>query len=659
MLSCFVPFVKFVQITMKSLPAFVFLLLIPLNLFAQKPTSSQKKIELLYNEALNLSRDGNSAKSEQLLYEILKLDSAWYMAHFALADLAHEAGKSKAEIENLQKGLAISGDSYIGGFKFLAEALFKNGDYSEALSRMEHYATLKKSLNSAEQLLLASCRFSVEAVSHPVPFHPVNPGDSINTDAAEYWPSLNAEANKLVFTRLETKEKNGQKIPRPQEDFYYAIYDTISWHKAKPVGPPVNTDENEGAQTLSADGKLLIFTGCGRSDGVGSCDLYISVNKNGKWTVPVNMGEPVNSGAWESQPALSADGENLYFVSSRAGGKGNMDIWKAEKTGVSTSGVPQYGNVTNVTEINTPGNDLSPFIHADSNTFYFSSDGRPGLGGTDIYMTRLKNGNLSEPVNLGYPINSNRNEDGLFVERSGERAWFSSNRNTDHSWDIFYFNLPDWLMPDPVSYMKGTVVDAGTFKKLSVDIVLTNLSTKKVVRRITPAENDGEFLVCLPSGINYGLNISRKGYLFASENISLVNGNSQKKPQEVKILLMPVKTGAFTTLSNIFFETNSFQLTDESQTQLDEITQFMLQNPGVVVEVVGHTDHVGTKEYNLELSAKRAEAVVLELKKRNVEPWRLKSRGAGFAFPVGDNETEEGRRANRRTEFLIKEVRRE
>ncbi len=644
---------------MRLLFAFVLLIILPAGIYAQKTTSSQKKIEALYNEALTLSQQGNSLKSVQRLYEILKLDSTYYLARFALADLNHEAGKSEEEIENLERGLAHSGDSYPAGFKFLAEALYKKGDYSEALTRIEHYSALKKTINHAEQLLLASCRFASEAVKHPVTFQPIDPGDSINTEAEEYWPSLNAEANELVFTRLITKDKEGKKIAYPQEDFYYSLSDSGRWHKAKPLGPPVNTEENEGAQTLSADGRLLIFTGCGRADGIGSCDLYISVNKDGKWTLPVNMGEPVNSGAWESQPSLSADGETLYFVSSRKGGKGNMDIWKAEKTGTSPDGVPQFGNVTNVAELNTPGNDLSPFIHADGKTCYFASDGRPGMGGTDLFMTRLENNKWTDPVNLGYPINTFRNEEGLTVEIGGEKAWFTSNRNPGHGRDIFYFTLSDSLRPDPVSYLKGFVVDALTGKKLKANIVLSNLKTNKVVRSISQEENEGDFLVCLPSGNNYGLNITRKGYLFSSENLSLVDGYTKNRPREITIRLQPVVAGTFTTLKNIFFETNSWQLREESQTQLDEMVQFMKQNPGIVMELVGHTDRVGTESYNLELSKKRAETVASELVKRGIEPYRIKSRGAGFSVPVGDNATEEGRSANRRTEFWIKEVKNE
>ena len=638
---------------MKLLFTLALFLLFPIGMYAQKATSSQKKIEALYNEALTLSQQGNSVKSDQRLHEILKLDAAYFPALFALADLSHEAGKEDEELGFLQKGLTISGNSYPAGFKFLAQILYKRGDYTTALDRIEYFSSLQKSLKPDEQLLLESCRFSVFAVRHPVPFQPIDPGSSISTDAEEYWPSLNAESNELIFTRMLTKDDNGLKIKNLQEDFYVSHRDSGYWKKAVPLGPPVNTGENEGAQTLSADGRLLIFTGCGRTDGIGSCDLYISVYEHDRWTVPVNMGEPVNSGAWESQPSLSADGQTLYFVSNRRGGKGNMDIWKAVKTSVSPDGLPMFGNVTNVAELNTFGNDHSPFIHPDGKTLYFATDGRPGLGGNDIFVTRLIGDTWSQPVNLGYPINTNRNEEGLVVEISGDKAWYTTDTNTSHGRDIFYFTLPDSLKPEPVSYLKGIVTDAVTGLRISSDIVLSDLKANKTVTNITAAENQGDFLICLPSGMNYGLNVTRKGYLFYSENISLSKVYSKLSPKEDSIRLQPIVPGAFTTLRNVFFETNSWQLEPESTTQLDEMARFMTGNPDVVMEVTGHTDRVGTEAYNLELSRKRAETVVTELKKRNIEAWRLKSRGMGYAVPVGDNNTEEGRSANRRTEFKV------
>jgi len=641
---------------MKLLTIIVTFLLLSGTLCAQRSASLQKKVTALYAEALGYSQQGNAMKSAALLKELLKKDPSYFMAYFALADLSHEAGDAEAEIGFLQQGLALSGDSYPAGFKFLAEVLFKGGAYLEALSCIDHFSQLKKKLLPAEQLLLESCHFSAKAQRNPLLFQPINPGDSINTDAEEYWPSLNAEANELVFTRLETMSSTGQRIPKPQEDFYISRSDSNGWRKAISVGPPVNTEENEGAQTLSADGKWLIFTGCGRPDGIGGCDLYLSVNRNGSWTIPVNMGEPVNSGAWESQPTLSADGETLLFVSSRIGGKGKMDIWMARKTGTSGDGFPQFEEVSNVAELNTAGNDLSPFLHADGKTIFFASDGRPGLGGSDLFTSTVEGNHFSDPVNLGYPLNTYKNEEGLVVELSGARAWYSSDRNPGHGRDLYYFDLPDTLRPQPVSYLKGKIVDAKTGLKVKANIVLSDLATNRIVRTISPAEHEGEFLVCLPSGINYGLTITRKGYLFASEHISLLDGFSKTRPKEIMVQLNPIVAGTATTLKNIFFETNSWKLKEESTTQLNEMTKFMQDNPGVVVEVVGHTDKVGTEVYNLELSRKRAESVVQALVQRKIDPGRITGRGAGFSEPVGDNTTEEGRSANRRTELMVKAV---
>ena len=641
---------------MKLLTVIVTFLLLSGTLCAQRSASLLKKVTALYAEALDCSQQGNATKSAALLKELVKIDPTYFMAYFALADLSHEAGDSEMEIGYLRQGLALSGDAYPAAYKFLAEGLFKNGIYAEALAAMGKFVKLKSTISPADQLLLESCRFSVQAQLHPLPFQPLNLGDSINTAAEEYWPSLNAAANELVFTRLETKSSAGKNLQHPQEDFYISRRDSVGWHKAVAIGPPVNTAENEGAQTLSADGKWLIFTGCGRSDGVGSCDLYISINRNGNWSMPVNMGEPVNSGAWESQPSISADGETLFFVSSRIGGKGKMDIWKACKTGISEDGFPLFGAVSNLAELNTAGNDLSPFLHADGKTIFYASDGKPGLGGSDLFTATLEGNHFKDPVNLGYPLNTHKNEEGLIVELSGERAWFSSDRNSERGKDLFHFVLPDSLRPAPVSYLKGVVKDAKTGLNIQAGIVLSDLTTGGVVRTISPAENEGEFLVCLPSGINYGLTISRKGYLFASENISLLDGFTQTRPKEIVVQLNPIVVGTATTLKNIFFETNSWKLKEESTTQLNEMTKFMQDNPGIVVEVVGHTDKVGTVGYNLELSRKRAESVVQALIQRKIDPGRITGRGAGFSEPVGDNTTEAGRSANRRTEFLVKEV---
>jgi len=624
---------------------------------AQNNSAVIKKVESLYNEARINAQSGDRGKAISLLNQILKIDPQYDMAWFGLADIYHESKELQNEKEALEKGLAIGEDHFPPAYKFLAELLFREAAYQEALKNMEQYNRLKKTLNPGESRLLASCQFAVKAVNSPVAFKPENAGASINTPDEEYWPSLNGESNTMVFTRLMVKDKDGRKIPYPQEDFYVSKKDSSGWQNALPLGPPVNTPENEGAQCISADGRLLFFTGCGRPDGLGSCDIYMSVRQKGKWSDPINLGAPVNTMAWESQPSVSADGNWLYFTSNRAGGKGKMDIWRGEKTAVSPEGFPVYGNVVNIEQINTPGNDLSPFIHADGKTLYFSSDYWPGMGGKDLFRFRLDSARTNPPRNLGYPINTSADEDGLVVEVSGEKAWYASDKNGFGGRDIFWFLMPESLKPDPVSWVKGRIISRKTREPVSSNIVLNDLVTNKVLQHQYSFENEGEFLFCLPKGHNYGLNISKEGFLFHSENFNLLETFDRQKPLKLEISLDPIETGKTTILRNIFFETDSFNLKPESKVQLLEMVDYMKKNPGLVIEIGGHTDNQGSEKYNLNLSEQRAAAVVRYLAANGISSQRLNSKGYGFSIPVTDNLTEQGRAQNRRTEFKILENR--
>jgi len=631
----------------------IILFAVAFNCISQNNKASDKKIESLYNEAKANAQAGDKVKAIALLKQVLKNDPQYYMAFFGLADIYHETKERQLEKDALVNGLRISLDRFPGGYKFLAELLYAEAAYAEALKNMEQYNRLKKTLTIEENRLLESCRFASKAIESPVAFHPENAGEAINTTEDEYWPSLNGESNALVFTRLITKDAAGKKIAYPQEDFYVSQKDSAGWQNALPLGPPVNTGENEGAQCISADGRLLFFTGCGRPDGLGSCDIYMSVRQKGKWSEPVNLGNPVNSNFWESQPSVSADGRLLYFTSNRKGGKGKMDIWRAEELGVSPEGFPVYGKVINMESVNTSGNELSPFIHADGKTLYFASDFWPGMGGKDLFFITLDSTKTSLPQNLGYPVNTSANEEGLVVEVSGDCAWYTANNTGFGGRDIFTFQLPEALKPQPMSWVKGKVINRKTGQLILSEIVLNDLVGNKLIQHLYPFENEGEFLFCLPSGHNYGLNISKPGYLFHSENFNLLATNNRHQPLTLTIALDPIETGKTTILKNIFFETDSFSLKPESKGQLKEIVDFMKTNPGLVIEIGGHTDHQGTDNYNLVLSGKRANAVVQSLVEMGVPSARLKSKGYGFAIPVADNSVEEGRALNRRTEFKI------
>jgi outer membrane protein OmpA-like peptidoglycan-associated protein len=622
---------------------------------AQNRDALNKRSGSMYNEAKLLAQSGDRTHAIDILANVIKKDPHFFMAYFGLADIYHELKNLQKEQEYLESGLRFGADQYPDGYKFLAELLYSNALYDDALKNIVHYAQLKPTLTTVENRLLESCRFSVSTIQSPIAFHPENAGPAINSDADDYWPSLNGEGNTIVFTRLLKTDQQSRTLAHPQEDFFISRKDSAGWQIASPLGPPINTFDNEGAQSLSADGRLLFFTGCGRPDGLGSCDIYMSVKQNEVWSEPINLGAPVNSGAWESQPSISADGKWLYYTSNRSGGKGKMDIWRAERLGVSAKGFPVYGRISNLSTLNTQGNELSPFIHPDGKTLYFASDFWPGLGGNDLFIIELDSLGKVPPRNLGYPLNTNANEEGLMVEVSGDRAWYTASDRGFGGRDIFTFLMPENLKPHKTSWVKCKVIDRKTNRPLASDVVVNDLTSNAQIQHQFSFENEGEFLFCLTSGHNYGFNISKEGYLFHSENYNLLVTADRIKPLSMVISLDPIEVGKITVLKNIFFETDSYKLKPESNGQLKEMVDFLTKNPKVNVEIGGHTDDQGANDYNKILSEKRASTVAKYLTDKGIASTRVHSKGYGFDHPLADNKTDEGRAQNRRTEFKIVE----
>jgi outer membrane protein OmpA-like peptidoglycan-associated protein len=412
---------------------------------------------------------------------------------------------------------------------------------------------------------------------------------------------------------------------------------------------PLNTEQNEGAQTLSSIGQYMYFTACDRRGNIGSCDIYFSAYNGKTWSQPTNLQRPVNTQYWESQPSVTADGRMLFFCSNRPGGFGGKDIWYSV---INSAG--RWKEPVNMGRIvNTAGDEVSPFIHFDGKTLYFSTDGRTGMGGSDIFMARMnEDSTWSEPKNLGYPINTASDEMGLIIESSGRKAYFSTVRDKAFGKDIFSFDLYDSIRPAPVAYLNGRVVNKTNGAPVQADYELINLSTKKLTVNAS-TDSRGNFLVCLPSGYNYGLNVSRKGFLFYSENFMFEGEHSAREPLNKKIELTSVKVGEKMQLSNVFYEFDSWQLRQESLIELDLLVRMLTDNPGIIIEVGGYTDSTGSDEYNLTLSEKRALSVVDYLRSKGIDQGRLVHKGYGNSSPLADNENDEGRRLNRRTEVKI------
>ena len=625
-------------------------------------TEAQQKDEYTTenNRAIRRFEDGTSHfdkreydEAIRQMKRAIRADKTFIEAYLVLADLYHIKNKPEKEIEAYQKGLKIKPDFYPRGFLFLGLAHFGLGQYKQARIAFERFLEFEDTRLSRQKEAkekISSCNFALEAMANPVPFEPTNIGPGVNSEANEYFPRITADEETLVFTKLVTdphRTFRGEAFQH--EDFYVSHKTDTGWTQAESMGAPLNSKMNEGAHSLTTDGYIMIFTACQRSDSKGSCDLYLSINQNNEWTDPVNLGRPVNSGSWESQPSISPDGKTLYFVSNRPGGLGKMDIWKSElKNGF-------WGKPENLgPPINSPDNDKSPFIHFDNRTLYFASDRDPGMGGLDLFMSQKDStGKWEKPKNLGYPINTHRNEEGLIVNTRGNTAYFSSNRGDQNGEDIYSFSLYSEVRPNQVSCIKWKVYDIDTHEPLKSDFELIDLATLDTAMEAKSRPGTGKFLLCLPSGKDYALTVSKKGYLFFSENFALKAKNTYQEPLHIDVPLQKIEIGKTIVLKNIFFKTDSFSLKSESRAELMKLVRFMKRNQRLVAEISGHTDSRGSEKYNQELSEKRAKSVYDFLIMHGISVDRLTYKGYGESKPVATNKTAKGRAQNRRTEFTI------
>jgi len=618
---------------------------LPFTLLAQQRQYSTTNKEALKDFALaNQNLDENLYNDAlELLQKAVRADSNFIEAHAQLADLYRLMRRHGEAVWQYHKVIVLNPE-------FNRSVYLKAGDeeitiarYADAEQHLEKYLTypnLTAQNNAFAEKLLTDCKFSIVAIQHPVAFKPINMGPEINTADDEYMPVATADESMLIFTR---KINNN-------EDFYKSVKVDGKWQTATYLSDHINTPQyNEGAQSISQDGKYLFFTGCNRPDGLGHCDIYIAQKKGDDWGKPFDLNPPVNTPGWEAQPSISADGKTLFFVSNRKGGYGGYDIWKSTLTDKG------WGEPENLgPNINTTFNEQSPFIHPDDSTLYFSSDGWPGLGGRDLFVSRMgKDGKWQKPVNMGYPINTSGDENGLTLTAEGTHAFFSSN-NLDGfgGYDIYTFELPENLRPQLVTYVKGKVNDAKDLHPLEADVEIIDLQKNEPVYEDNSDATNGSFLATLKSGKNYGLNISKSGYLFYSQNFSLV-GHQDKNPYNIAVLLEPIEVGNKVILNNIFFDTNSFELKTESLSELDKLVDFMSVNPTIKIEISGHTDNVGNQQANQVLSENRAKSVYQYLVTNKVDASRLVYKGYGETQPIAPNTTDEGRQKNRRTEFKI------
>ncbi|MDI3320029.1 OmpA family protein [Pinibacter soli] len=626
----------------------IFLLMISSVNAQFDPNKVDKKAAQLYSKALELAQGDEFVQSIQVLRNAIKIDPLFEDAYLSMAGMFGQLKVYDSAILYYEKARSIDA-AYFQDYNLpYSINLAGKGRFEDALRAVDTFLSipnLNESSVKAGSYRKKTYEFAIDyGKNNPISnytFAPKNLGDSVNSETSEYYPTLTIDGKQLIFTR---------RVDHMNEDFYGSdLAKDGKWAKAKLLGGNINSNLNEGAQNISLDGKWLVFTGCNFPEGYGSCDLYISYLTPTGWSFPENLGGKVNTEDWESAPSLSPDKRDLYFASRRPDGYGGSDIYVCHLLPNGKFGQPENLGPT----INTIGDESCPFIHADNQTLYFTSNGHPGYGDDDLFMARKgPKGQWSTPKNLGFPINTIEKEGSLVITADGKTAYYASDRSDSKGGlDLYTFEMRNDVRPIKTLWVKGKVFDAKTNNGLPSAVELTNLSTREVVSKIQTDET-GNYLITLPIGRDYAFNVNRKGYLFYSENFSFV----QKSPDStynIDIPLQPLEANASIVLKNIFFDVNKTELKPESQVELNNVVQLMKDNPTLKIQINGHTDNVGKAADNLKLSNGRAESVVAYITSKGITADRLSSKGFGATQPVDANDTEEGRAKNRRTELKV------
>jgi len=637
---------------MKYLLAVLFFIIIG-DLFGQNEeysTSSKKAIHYYQEADLCIRRrDFNNAIA--LLYRALEKDNDFLEAHNKLAFCYGVMANLEGQQKHLEEVIRLDKkNKYKNSFYLLGKVYYNQGRYKEAKGLIEKYLELPNGdprvITEVEKFMI-NINFALDNINNPVEFDPKPLPKEVNAFQLQYFPVLTADEATIFLTK-----RNGISF-YDDEDIYYCEKDEHGkWGEPISISPNINSQFNEGTCAISADGQTLIFTSCDGRLSLGGCDLYISYKNGDEWSVPENLGSNINGRSWESQPSLSADGSKLYFVSDRAGGFGKRDIWVSEKDPEG-----KWMEAWNMgTEINTPEDEVSPFIHVNGVTFFFASKGFPGFGGYDIYKSEKITGGWSAPENLGYPINDYHDQVSLFVSTNGKNGYYSYEKRLQGMPNqslIYTFRYPKSKRISTISnYLTGKIYEHGTNKPLYATVELIDRNTNDVVSVFESNKSNGEYFTILNEGGKYALYVESEGHLFESRSLDF-NKKDLTEPIIEDFYLRPIREGEKTQLNNVYFDTDSDEIRPESYSEIDRVVHFLKQNADIRIEISGHTDNVGSEEYNMKLSVLRAKAVYSEIIAKGIEKSRITYRGYGMSMPVSSNDDNTSRQSNRRIEFEI------
>jgi outer membrane protein OmpA-like peptidoglycan-associated protein/tetratricopeptide (TPR) repeat protein len=616
---------------------------------AQTPRqSTNPKALKKYNEAILALEDNRSADGITLLANVLQIDSNFIDAYLSLAGAYGNVKQYKKAVTVYERARLKDSVYFIPYLLPYSINLAGLGQFDKALTAINQFLTLSdlsgRSLKAA-QYRKKTFEFAVSDAqinkNASYVFAPKNLGDSVNSISSEYYPSVTVTDDALVFTR---------RTGNAREDFMLStITSKDSFFKAAPLDGDINIEQRKGAITVSQDGDWLFFAADIAGAGLGGFDIYKSVYTPTGWSIEENLGDSINTDFWESSPAISPDKRALYFSSTRPGGYGGADLYVSylKPNGRWTEAVNMGPT------INTAGDEMAPFIHADNQTLYFTSHGLSGYGGSDLFvLKKLSNGKWGIPENMGYPINTIENEGSLAVAADGYTAYYASDREDSRGGlDIYSFTLPTHARPYKTLYVKGNITDAISKKGLPANLELTDNASGTLINKVQTDEL-GNYFITLPEGKDYTFTVNRKGYLFYSSAYAL-SGAAPDSTFVKNIALEPIKLASSFVFTQVLFDNNSYALLPASLPELNKLVQILEENPSMHIQISGYTDNIGKPADNLVLSTNRAKSIVNYVSGKGIATDRLSYKGFGSDNPLATNETPEGRALNRRTSFTI------
>ena len=637
-----------------------------------------KASEKLYKKARDLHKSGKKDEAYELYDEILEehpeyLDVNYYFALGLYLPLeANNLQSRTKDKSDVNKALAAFNRMYdvcpyykIHCNYYAMRLAYANERFQEAIKfaqvivdNPDAFTGTKDTMLQESKILIRRATFFDKVLNNPVPFDP-KAVEGISTKADEYLGTLSPDGSLFYFTRRQEVNEDSFFGSEKSKKEFFSCSEKKNGHfpAGKPLDEPFNNSKGEGSPTVNITNDLLIFAKLVpttiKGHSYNNYDLYYSELIDGYWTEPKSLSDNINRpDSWESQPSLSSDGKLLFFASDRPGSIGGSDIWYTRRNSDGTWRKPiNLGPV-----INTELDERSPFLHTDSKTLYFSSNGHDCIGGQDIFFSKLnENKNWEKPTNIGYPINSEGDDVNFFVSLDGKTGYFCSRKIEGGDWNFYQFELYEDARPHTMAIIKGTVTaDDGDLEGATVEV--RDTAANVVATGVVSANNQQYAVAAEVKKDNPQpliVTVKKEGHSFDSQ---VVTPEQLEEPVIVKDAeVKAIETGKVCDLRDIYYETNSYQLTANSKIVLALFIEFLKENPTVKVEIQGHTDNVGNDDANLKLSDQRAKAVYDYVIGKGVPADRLRYKGYGESQPIADNGTAAGRAKNRRTVFLIYE----